>query len=216
MSYTYNTLFDDIIANMEEDSAEFMVALPSIIQRGQEYVQRRSDPVEILRIAAVTASARETALPADVLVVKSVVVNTSAGATPLLQQTNEFLTAYWPAYTSVSVPKYWAAKDNASIFLAPTPAGSPTLTIEYVQRLTPLSSAAPSNWFSTNMASALFCACMMYANLWTKNQDGYARWKTLTDEELAAVNNTARRTRRDDSVDRNSGAPENNLAPNSR
>ena len=31
MPYTYSTLANDIIANMEEDSAEFVSALPSII-----------------------------------------------------------------------------------------------------------------------------------------------------------------------------------------
>ena len=216
MSYTYDSLVADVIANMEEDSDEFLAALPSIIQRAQEYIQRRSDPVEILKSAVVTAVSRETILPADVLVVKSVVAEVSSQSTPLLQQTNEFLTAYWPAYTSVGVPKYYAAKDNVSIFLAPTPTGATPLTVEYVAKLPILSSAATTNWFSQNMSSAFFMSAMMFANLWTKNSSGYAVWKALTDEELGAINNTARRARRDDSSDRNSGAPENNLAAGAR
>ncbi len=216
MSYTYDSLVADVIANMEEDSAEFLAALPAIVQRAQEYIQRRSDPVEILKTSTISAVGRETTLPPDVLVVKSVVAQVSTSAYPLLQQTNEYLSSYWPDYTSTGVPKYYAAKDNVSIFLAPTPVSTIPLTVEYVARLPVLSSAQPTNWFSQNSASAFFMAAMMFANLWTKNSVGYQLWKSLVDEELSAVNNTARRARREDTSDRNSGAPENNLAPNAR
>ena len=56
MPYTYDSLTNDIIANMEEDSAEFVSALPSIISRAQSYLQRRVDPVAILRFSSVSAS----------------------------------------------------------------------------------------------------------------------------------------------------------------
>jgi NAD(P) transhydrogenase subunit alpha len=80
MSYTYASLKEDVIANMEEDSAEFEAAIPSIISRAQSYVQRRCDAVEIIRIEQVSASAgrRLTPLPSDVRVVKSMKAIVSA------------------------------------------------------------------------------------------------------------------------------------------
>lgn len=213
MGYTYSTLVTDIIANMEEDSTEFTSALPSIIERAQGYLQRRADPINILRhaVVSVSASLRTADLPSDVLVLKSVQLATDSGSINLLQQTNEYLVAYWPVFTSVGTPKYYAAKDNSQIFLAPTPVSSLVATIEYVAKVTVLSSALPTNWFSENADSAFFAAAMMYANMWAKNSSAIQFWKGLADEEIAAINNEARRSRRSDTVDRSGGTPENNI-----
>jgi hypothetical protein len=213
MSYTYDTLVDDIIANMEENSAEFEAALPTIISRAQNYLQRRIDPINIIRFVevSVSASTRTLELPADVLVLKSVQVCASSGWTNLIQQTNEYLTAYWPDWTSCAPSKYYAAKDGLQIFLAPTPSTGGLAHLEYIPKVTILSSAAPSNWFSENAEAALFNATMFYANLWAKNQVAAERWKGSADEELFAINNEARRARRSDTSDRAQGVPENNI-----
>jgi hypothetical protein len=213
MPYTYDSLRTDIIANMEEDSAEFEAAIPSIITRAQSYLQRRVDPVALIRFTDVTVSAseRNVRLPSDVLVLKSLNLATSTENVNLIQQTNEYLTAYWPIYTSVGRPKYYATKDNSAVFLAPTPNANTLATLEYIPKVTILSTAAPSNWFSDNAEVAFFSAAMMYANAWTKNSNAIAIWKAQTDEELAAINNEARRARRSDSSDRTQGSPENNI-----
>lgn len=218
MSYTYDTLKADIIANMEEDSAEFSAAIPSIIRRAQEYVQRRCDAVEILRIAIVSASAgrRTTPLPDDVRIVKSIKAVVSSTDYNLLQQTNEYIAEYWPIPTDTATPKYWAAFDNTRIFLAPSPPEGVELSIEYVAEVTALTSSATSNWFSENAGSALFAAAMMYANMWSKNRTAISEWKSIADEELASINNEARRTRRSDTSDRSQGTPENNIADGAR
>lgn len=215
MPYTYNTLVADVIANMEEDSSEFLSALPSIITRAQAYIQRRIDSANILRFVDVTVSAsvRTVDLPSDLLVLKSVQVSTNSGTINLVQQTNEYLTAYWPDYVSVGTPKYYASKDNAQIFVAPTPDVNTNATVEYVPRVSILTSAVSSNWFSDYADAAFFAAAMMFANAWTKNPGATNLWKIQTDEELSVLNNEARRTRRSDTSDRNAGTPENNIGP---
>lgn len=213
MSYTYDTLVSDIIANLEEDSAEFVDAIPTIVARAQEYLQRRIDAVNFNRVTTVSisASVRTVDLPSDVLVLKSVQVSSSTGWTNLLLQTNEYLTAYWPNYTSCAEPKYYGIIDNTQIFLAPTPIVDQAASLEYVALVTTLSSTEPTNWFSSRAGAAFFAAAMMYANIWTKNGAATTQWKALVDEELMAINNEARRTRRSDALDRNDGSPENNL-----
>ena len=215
MPYTYDTLTNEIIANMEEDSAEFVSALPDIISRAQAYLQRRIDPLNIIRFSDVSINTgqRTCDLPDDLLVLRSIQVSTSAGMVNLIQQTNEYLTVYWPAYTSTATPKYYAAKNNTEFFLAPTPAFDTNATIEYIPRVSILSSTVSSNWFSNYADAAFFAAGMMYANAWTKNPGAVALWKSQTDEELSVLNNEARRARRSDTSDRNMGTPENNIAP---
>ncbi len=214
MGYTYSTLVADIQANMEEDSAEFVSALPAIIERAQSYLQRRLDPINTFRFTeiSVSASNRTLALPSDLLVLKSIQVCATNGWSTLLEQNNEFLTAYWPDYTSCAPTKYYAPKDNASIFLAPTPPSNTTALIEYIPRVTILSSAAPTNYFSERADSAFFAAAMMYANAWTKNANAISIWKNIADEELTVLNVEYARARRSDSVNRYNGSPENTIS----
>lgn len=218
MSYTFTELRDDIIDNIEEDSDEFLAALPRIIARAQSYMQRRLDALQINRFVEVscTASVREVALPADLRVLKSVQGRFNGQVINLIQQTNEYLSEVWPVYTSVGIPKYYAAKDNTVIFLAPTPASSAPIYLEYVPEVTTLSTTHPTNWFSENAAAAFFATAMMFANMWTKNGEATARWKAAADEELAALNNEFRRTRRSDTSNRANGAPENNIVEGAR
>ena len=215
MPYTYDTLTSDIIANMEEDSAEFVSALPDIISRAQAYLQRRIDPLNIIRFTDVSINSgqRTASLPDDLLVLRSIQVSTTTGVVNLIQQTNEYLTVYWPDFTSVAPPKYYAAKNNTEFFLAPTPSTDTNATVEYIPRVSILSSTVSTNWFATYADAAFFAAGMMYANAWTKNPGAVQLWKTQTDEELAVLNNEARRARRSDTSDRNMGTPENNIGP---
>jgi len=214
MPYTYTTLTNDIIANMEEDSAEFVSALPSIIERAQSHLQRRLDPVNIITFTevSVSASTRTLTLPDNLLVLKSIQVCATGGWNNLLEQNNEYLTAYWPDYTSCAPAKYYAPKDNATIFLAPTPHSNTTALIEYIPRVTALSSAHPTNYFATYTDTAFFAAAMLYSNAWTKNAGAVTVWKTILDEELAVLNNESNRARRSDTVNRYNGSPENTIA----
>lgn len=214
MGYTYSTLVSDIQANMEEDSAEFVSALPAIIERAQSYLQRRLDPINTFRFTevSVSASTRTLSLPTDLLVLKSIQVCATGGWTNLLEQNNEFLTAYWPDYTSCAPTKYYAPKDNATIYLAPTPPSNTTALIEYIPRVTILSSSAPTNYFSERADSAFFAASMMYANAWTKNAAAVTIWKGIADEELTVLNIEYSRARRSDSSNRYLGSPENTIS----
>jgi hypothetical protein len=214
MPYTYTTLTNDIIANMEEDSEEFVSALPSIIERAQSHLQRRLDPVNIITFTevSVSASTRTLTLPSNLLVLKSIQVCATGGFNNLLEQNNEFLTAYWPDYTSCAPAKYYAPKDNATIFLAPTPPSNTTALIEYIPRVSILSSSTPTNYFSTYTDTAFFAAAMLYANAWTKNAGAVTAWKTILDEELAVLNIESSRARRSDTVNRYNGSPENTIA----
>lgn len=214
MPYTYSELVAAIQANMEEDSAEFQSELPKIIERAQSHLQRRLDPININRFTevSVSASTRTLNLPSDLLVLKSIQVCASGGWTNLLQQNNEFLTAYWPDYTSCAPSKYYAPKDNLTVYLAPTPASHGTALVEYIPRVTILSSAAPTNWFSENADTAFFNAAMLYANMWAKNGGAVTTWKSFLDEELQVLNIEAARARRSDTSNRQDGSPENTLS----
>lgn len=213
----YDALVSSLQLQMEEDSAEFLAELPNIVSRAQNYLQRRLDPPAIFTYTTVSCSAANPllSLPADLLVLKSLEL-TRGERQPLLQQTNEWLSVYWPVATSVGTPKYYAARDNSTVKLAPTPVSDAPIEVEYVAREPILSTSTSTNWFSEQADNAFVLAAMMYCNLWAKNPEGANMWKQQADEELTALNNEFRRARRQDASDRTSGAPENNIAEGAR
>jgi hypothetical protein len=214
----YDELIESLQRTMEENSSEFQAELPLLVVRAQNYLQRRLDPPDIVTYVTVTgaASSRELALPSDLLVLKGVDVLVSSEQRPLLQQTAEWLTTYWPVVTSVGTPKYYAAKDNNSILLAPTLTSAFPFVVKYVSKVPLLSTSVSSNWFTENAENAFFFTAMMYANYWAKNPEMATAWKAQADEELTALNNEARRARRQDAADRTSGSPENNIQEGAR
>lgn len=204
---TYDMLVIELLDNMEDDSEEYYAALPGIIQRAQEYLQRRLDTLRLCKVYTTTTTAgdRELTLPTDCLVVMSIVCND----VPLLQQTNEYLAAYWPSVTEQGIPKYWAPLDGKKVLLAPTPAAAYPVSIEYAFRVPTLTVTNQTNWFTENAPTLLFNACMMFSQAWVKNRSGFEVWKALTDDELMALMVEGKRLRREDTSNRTAGSPEN-------
>jgi hypothetical protein len=213
----YDALVSSLQLQMEEDSAEFLSELPQIVSRAQNYLQRRLDPPATFTYTTVSCSASNPllSLPSDLLVLKNLELVRDERR-PLLQQNNEWLSVYWPVATSVGTPKYYAARDNSTVMLAPTPVSNAPVLVEYVAREPILSTSTSTNWFSQQADNAFVLAAMMYSNLWAKNAELAQVWKQQTDEELTALNNEFRRARRQDASDRTSGTPENNIAEGAR
>lgn len=214
---TYDQLIASLQLQMEENSEEFLEELPQIVSRAQNYLQRRLDPPAIFTYTTVSCSVSNPllSLPSDLLVLKNLEL-TRGERRPLIQQTNEWLSVYWPIATSVDTPKYYAARDNSTVMLAPTPVSNAPVLVEYVAREPILSTSTSTNWFSEQADNAFQLAAMMYSSLWAKNAELAAVWKAQADEELTALNNEFRRSRRQDAADRTTGAPENNIAEGAR
>lgn len=221
VGYTYDTLIQDIKDNLEEDSSEFDSALPFIIERAQAFLQRRVDPLELIRRQIVTHAFTSgdglLTLPDDVRILQNVaLINQStsvpASRTEVLQQTYEYAIAYWPDQTSVAASvKYWAPIDNERIMLVPPVSTTANFELKYVANVSVLSSTVNSNLFAEKMPEAFFNAAMMYANMWTKNSNAVEIWKAAANEEIMTINNEARRTRGSDAANKQNGTPTNTI-----
>ncbi len=221
--YTYDTLTQDIKDNLEEDSAEFSSALPFIIERAQAFLQRRVDPLELVRRQIVSYSATNygmLTLPDEVRILQNVANISSAEDVPasryeVLQQTYEYVAAYWPDMsTTASTMKYWAPIDNNVIMIVPPPPGDRQLELKYIATVSVLSSSVSTNLFAEQMPEAFFNAAMMYANMWTKNSGAVEIWKAAANEEIMTINNEARRTRGSDAANKQNGTPTNTIGGN--
>ena len=210
----YSYLKTDIINTIENDSTEFETQISYIVEKAEDrLIKELDDPgLDSFASVAFTASNPTVSLPDGTLVVRNVNYKTSASTTTtpanvkisLLQRTYEYALDYW-GYVSAStgVPRYYARKNNTSIYIVPTPVSTVAGEIQYTKRPLALASATDtsattSNYFSEFCYNALFAACMVEATYFIKDFNTLQMWEGKYKNSIDALRNQARRTRQDD------------------
>ena len=210
----YSYLKTDIINTSENDSTEFADQISYFVNRSEDRLIKELDDsgLDYYSSFTFTASDPVVSLPAGTLVVRNVNFKTSASSniTPLLQRSYEYAIDFW-GYASVSTgtPRYYARKNNTSIYIVPTPASTLTGEIQYTKRPLTLSSATgtsatTTNYFSEFCYTALFNACMIEANYFIKDFNTLQAWEGKYKNSIDGLRNQARRTRQDDMESANS------------
>ena len=204
---TYAYLKADIINTTENDSTEFENQIPYFIEKAEIRLTKDLDDVGLTNYSSFTFTASNpvVSLPADTRIVRNVTykTSTSSNITTLLQRPYEYAIDYWGfASASTGTPRYYARKNNTSIYIVPTPASTLSGEIAYVRRPLGLASATgtsatTSNYFSEYCYDALFYACMMEAVRFQKDPQGMQMWQGDYVNAVEGLRNQARRSRQD-------------------
>jgi len=205
---TYSDLKTAIINTTENDGTEFSSVIPDFISRTELRLTKDIDDcgLDIYTTITLAASNPVVSLNDRVRIVRNVNFTTSASSikTNLLQRTYEYAIDYWP-YVSASTgtPRYYARKNNTSIYIVPTPASTLTGEIQTVSQPLPLASATgtsvtTTNYFSEYCYDALFYGCMMEATMYMKDWQTLPSWQQQYEAAIITLRNQARRTRQDD------------------
>ena len=205
---TYSDLKTAIINTTENDGTEFSSVIPDFISRTELRMTKDIDDCGLDVYTAITLAASNPVVSLNdrVRIVRNVNYTTSASSikTNLLQRTYEYAIDYWP-YVSASTgtPRYYARKNNTSIYIVPTPASTLTGEIQTVSQPLPLASATgtsvtTTNYFSEYCYDALFYGCMMEATMYMKDWQTLPQWQQQYEAAIITLRNQARRTRQDD------------------
>ena len=205
---TYSDLKTAIINTTENDGTEFSSVIPDFISRTELRMTKDIDDCGLDVYTAITLAASNPVVSLNdrVRIVRNVNYTTSASSikTNLLQRTYEYAIDYWP-YVSASTgtPRYYARKNNTSIYIVPTPASTLTGEIQTVSQPLPLASATgtsvtTTNYFSEYCYDALFYGCMMEATMYMKDWQTLPLWQQQYEAAIITLRNQARRTRQDD------------------
>jgi len=205
---TYSDLKTAIINTTENDGTEFSSVIPDFISRTELRMTKDIDDCGLDVYTAITLAASNPVVSLNdrVRIVRNVNYTTSASSikTNLLQRTYEYAIDYWP-YVSASTgtPRYYARKNNTSIYIVPTPASTLTGEIQTVSQPLPLASATgtsvtTTNYFSQYCYDALFYGCMMEATMYMKDWNTLPLWQQQYESAIITLRNQARRTRQDD------------------
>ena len=205
---TYSDLKTAIINTTENDGTEFSSVVPDFISRTELRLTKDIDDCGLDIYTAITLAASNPVVSLNdrVRIVRNVNFTTSASSikTNLLQRTYEYAIDYWP-YVSASTgtPRYYARKNNTSIYIVPTPTSTLTGEIQTVSQPLPLASATgtsvtTTNYFSEYCYDALFYGCMMEATMYMKDWQTLPQWQQQYEAAIITLRNQARRTRQDD------------------
>ena len=205
---TYSDLKTAIINTTENDGTEFSSVVPDFISRTELRLTKDIDDCGLDSYTAITLSASNPVVSLNdrVRIVRNVNFTTSTSSikTNLLQRTYEYAIDYWP-YVSASTgtPRYYARKNNTSIYIVPTPTSTLTGEIQTVSQPLPLASATgtsvtTTNYFSEYCYDALFYGCMMEATMYMKDWQTLPLWQQQYEAAIITLRNQARRTRQDD------------------
>ena len=197
-NYTY--LVNDIIETTENDNSDFASAIPKFVNRAELRLTTDLDDYGLVTHTSVAVSSGKNliTLPSGTRVIKNVNINNAGTRINLVQRTDEFINDYWSVSASTGTPEYYARRDNTTILIAPTPVSTVDGIVAHISRPVTLSSATNTNYFSDFCYNALYNASMVEALLFMKNYEAIAVYESRYKEDVLALRNQARRTRRDD------------------
>ena len=196
----FNSLVSIIIETTENDGSEFVGALPAMIQRAQEKMPNDLDDQGLVSYAsvAVSGATAEVSVPLGGEIIKTFSIEVGGARTQLKHRPYEYLLDYWPVSASTGTPRYYGFKTNTEIRVAPTPSATVDSQIGFIAQITTITSASPTNYFTTHCENALFYASMIEASLFMKSFNTTPSWQQEYQSEIDRLRNRARRSRQDD------------------
>jgi len=196
----FNSLVSAIVETTENDGSEFLGALPNMIQRAQDKMMNDLDDQGLVSYASVAVSAgtAEVSVPTGGEIIKTFSIEVSGARTQLKHRPYEYLLDYWPVSASTATPRYYGFKTNTEIRVAPTPSATVDSQIGFIAQITTITSASPTNYFTTHCENALFFATMIEASLFMKSFNTTQAWQQEYAGEIERLRNRARRSRQDD------------------
>ena len=203
---TYSDLKAALISTTENDGTEFTNEIPNFISRAELRLTKDIDDSGLDEYSAITLTAGNAVVSLNdrVRIVRNVNFTTSAGSkVNLLQRTIEYCNDYWPVSASTGEPRYYARKNNSSIFIVPTPVSALTGEIQTASQPLALASATgtsvtTANYFTNYCYDALFFAAMMEATMFMKDWPTVPARQAQYEAAIITLRNQARRTRQDD------------------
>lgn len=167
--------------------------IPDFITLGENRIYRE------LRIRAMETSL-STAISSGVIAVPNDYIelkHARIDGTPvshLQRKTDQWIYENYPTRSADGKPKF-IARDGASFIFGPYPDSDYTVKGTYYKRLTALSDANTTNWFTANAPGLLLFAALCEAEPFLKNDPRVMTWQGKYDQEKAGIEKEEKRER---------------------
>ena len=183
--------YTDLLSSLASwaDRTDLTAILPDFVALAEERMNR---DLRLRRMIgnttlATVADTQTVTLPSDWLETE----NMNLQVTPPSNMqviTPEQMDARFPAGYYTGTPRYYAVLGNALQF-GPTPDGVYSISMDYYQRLTALTTT-PTNWLLTQNPSVYLSAAMVELGVFLRDADQIALWDAKYRAAVAALEST--------------------------
>lgn len=196
----YATFVSKISEWTENDNDVFMSNIPMFISNACKAIGREVDAVDLNTTTSIVCSSGNpiVPLPTTCDVIKTL-VKTSAGKREFVPfRSYDECLMYWPhTGTQGGSPVYYNRINRDELYVVPTPTTTQELELRYVGVTIP-SSVNTSTYLLSNYPNLLLYRTLVDANLFLMDMENAQMYQAYYDRERQAVENEARRNRRDD------------------
>lgn len=132
------------------------------------------------------ANTQGVTLPTDFLEMENISITSTTPQATLSVVTPEIMDRKFPAQYSTGQPVVYCIVGDTLQF-GPTPDAAYTISMDYYQRLTALSTT-PTNWLLTNHPNLYLFAALAEAHMYMANEDTAAIWLQRFEKDLETLN----------------------------
>ena len=186
--------YSELVALLQDytqnSSAEFVAAIPSIVQLAEDRIYQSVQFPALKKNATsnFTPSNKYLATPGDFLASYSIAVKSATGVySYMLEKEVGFINEAFPNPSILGVPRFYALFDNSSFVVAPTPSGPLEVELHYFYEPESIVTNGTS-WLGDNVESVLFYGCLVEAYTYMKgDQDLTALYRARYDEAMGRL-----------------------------
>lgn len=178
---SYSTLKSSIADWLNRD--DLTSVIPDFISLAEAQIERKVPTQKMVKRANATIDTPFSALPADFVSAKSLVLTSTAPVQPLVFLSEDELDAKKWTYRTTGKPIYFALIGN-QIEVLPAPDTGYTAELTYVATLAKLSDSNTSNWVLERHPDVYLYGSLLQAAPYLRDDERVALWTTLYGQAL--------------------------------
>lgn len=156
---------------------DLTAVIPDFISLAEAQMERKLPTQKMVKRANATIDTPFSAIPSDLLSVKSLVLTSTAPVQPLVFLTEDELDAKKYTYRSTGKPLYFALVGN-QIEVLPAPDTGYTAEITYVATLAKLSDSNTSNWVLARHPDVYLYGSLLQAAPYLRDDERVGLWSS--------------------------------------
>jgi hypothetical protein len=173
------TSFSELKSSIADwlNRGDLTAVIPDFISLAEAQMERRLPTQKMVKRANATIDTPFSAIPADLLSVKSLVLTSTAPVQPLVFLTEDELDAKKYVYRTTGKPLYFALVGN-QIEVLPAPDAEYTAEITYVATLAKLSDSNTSNWVLARHPDVYLYGALLQAAPYLRDDERVGLWSS--------------------------------------
>ena len=193
----YSTVVSSVQSWFEDDGAEFLAAIPQIIELGERRVFKDAPNLLANRTTATGNLVSGTAtitVPTGLRVVRGLSITVTNAQVFLERRIDSWLYDKYTTASTTAQPVYFAESNETTIVFGPTPDDTYAYTLYYLRQPTGLSSSNATTWLGDTHEDVLLYAIYREAAAFLRDSEATGYWAQRYEEEIARLGAEAKRT----------------------